>query len=133
LYKQLININLSIQDTRNVLVRHVEETQNNFAQIQDEIVSLKKHSSLMCSPTNPKIDELLDKTALIQEEINKLSNSLYTRLNYICDTMKLFQTKTNNTVQPTVEPRSSPSKVSCNKTSTEHQTYELVKERPNLS
>ena len=38
--------------------------------------------------------------------------------------MKLFQTKTKNTVQPTVEPHRTPSKVSCNRTSTEHHTSE---------
>ena len=76
LYKQLININLSVQDTRNILVRHVEETLNKYGQIQDEIVSLKKHSSLMSSSNNPKIAELSDKTALVQEEISQLSNSV---------------------------------------------------------
>ena len=131
LYKQLIHINLSVQDTRNILVRHVEETQNKFAKIEDEIVSLKKHSSLMSSSTNPKIDELSDKTTLVQEEITKLSNSLYKRLNSIYDTMKLFQTKTKNIVQPTVEPHRTPSKVSCNKTSTEHQTSKLVNNNHN--
>ena len=62
LYKQLIHINLSVQDTRNILVRHVKETHNKFAKIEDEIVSLKKHSSPMCSPTDTKIDEFSDKT-----------------------------------------------------------------------
>ena len=45
--------------------------------------------------------------------------------------MKLFQTKMKNTVQPTVESHRTPSKVSCNRTSTEHHTSELLKEMPN--
>jgi len=42
---------------------------------------------MMSSSTNPKIDELTDKTTLVQEEINKLANSLYKRLDSIYDTV----------------------------------------------
>ena len=101
LYKQLININLSVQDTRNILVRHVEETLNRYGQIQDKIVSLKKHSSLMSSSNNPKIAELSDKTALVQEEISHLSNSVYTRLNSIYDTRRRIPcNQQQNRVEP---------------------------------
>ena len=97
---------------------------NKYGQIQDEIVSLKKHSSLMSSSNNPKIAELSDKTALVQEGISQLSKPFV-------HTIELYiRHKTKNTVQPAAEPSRTPSKVSCNKTSTEHQTSELVKEMP---
>lgn len=112
LYKLLLNVNLSVKQVRNTLDDHISNCTQTFAQLRDEIQSMKNQFSLRTDKTENIISDLSENTVKVHSNIDHLSSLLQRKLQSVFDLLKTINEKhrkNQNTVAPsteTVEPLS---------------------------
>ena len=74
LFKKWLGIAISY-----IKFKHIQ-TQTQISQIKDEIVSVKKHVTVMTADTNQTVDNIAEHTHFIPTEIVKQADIMQTRL-----------------------------------------------------
>jgi len=82
------------------LENHIKTSQTQISQIKDEIVSVKKHVTVMTADTNQTVEHIADQTHFIQTEIVNQADLMQTRLAYVFDSLKTLHVKESNTKNP---------------------------------
>ena len=93
----LFALQRDIQGLKVSLENHIKTSQTQISQIKDEIVSVKKHVTVMTADTNQTVENIADQTHIIQTEVVKQADLMQTRLANVFDSLKTLHVKESNT------------------------------------
>jgi hypothetical protein len=92
----LHNIQHQIFEINETLSLHIKETNLQMSSIKDEIVSIKRHVSLVNSQTKDSFDSLLLNSKNVEKDVKILTESMQRKLQSFFDCLKTVQRKDIN-------------------------------------